>query len=87
MEERKYRCERSKVASAFSVDDMTIVRTTGDMDESVRRVIEVMNKWKERNNDDKEERPEFGTQESEDIRVLGSWIRPNAGARNRIKEA
>ena len=36
-------------------DDTTVVGTKGEMDESVRRAKEVMGRWEERNNEDKEE--------------------------------
>ena len=36
------------------------MRTKGDMNESARRVKEVMDKWEERDNENKEERLEFG---------------------------
>ena len=42
-------------------DDTTVVGTKGEMDESVKRVKEVMGRWEERNNEDKEEALEFGT--------------------------
>ena len=55
-------------------DDMTVVGTKGEMDESVRRVKEVMGRWEERNNEDKEEVLEFGTEEGDEVRILGSWM-------------
>ena len=61
--------------------------TKEDMDESVRRVKEMMHKWKERNNEDKENRLEFGTQKGEEKRVLGSWVGAKADARNMITRA
>ena len=33
-----------------------------------------MNEWEERNNDAKEEVLEFGTDEGDEVRVLGSWM-------------
>ena len=33
-----------------------------------------LGRWEERNNDDKEERLEFGTREGEKIRILSSWV-------------
>lgn len=76
-----------RVTSALFADDTTIVGTKGEIDESVRRVKGVMNKWEERNNDDKEEVLEFGTEEGEEIRVLGSWMGMKVDASNRIKRA
>ena len=76
-----------KVSSALFADDTTILGVKGEMDESVRRVKEVMNKWEERNNDDKEEVLEFGTQEGEEVRVLGSWMGTEADLSNRKRRA
>ena len=46
-----------------------------------------MGRWEERNNDDKEEKLVFGTEEGGEIRVLGSWLGAEADKRNRIKRA
>ena len=40
----------------------------------MRRVKEVMGRWEERNNEDKEEVLEFGTEEGDEVRILGSWM-------------
>ena len=48
---------------------------------------EIMGKWEERNNEDKEERLEFGTVESREIRVLGKWVGNEQDIRNRIRRA
>ena len=63
-----------KITSALFADDTTIVGTKGEINEGVERIKSVMNKWEERNNDDKEEVLEFGTEEGKGIRVLGSWM-------------
>ena len=76
-----------RVTSALFADDTVIVSTKGEMDESVQRVKEVMNRWEERNNEDKEEVLDFGTEEGEEIRVLGSWVGMDADVKNRIKRA
>ena len=44
----------------FAVDT-TIVRLSGEIDQGVRVVKSAMNEWEERNNDAKEEVPEFET--------------------------
>ena len=33
-----------------------------------------MGRWEERNNEDKEEVLEFGTEEGDDVTILGSWM-------------
>lgn len=57
------------------------------MEEGVEKVEEVMGRWEEKNNDDKEERLVFGAEEGGDIRVLGSWLGAEADRRNRIRRA
>ena len=57
------------------------------MDESVRRVKEVMGRWEERNNEDKEEVLEFGTEEGDEVRILGRWMGEKEDVRNRIRIA
>ena len=42
--------------------------------QAAMRQIVRLGRWEERNNDDKEERLEFGTREGEKIRILGSWV-------------
>ena len=68
-------------------DDTTVVGTKGEMDESVRRVKEVMGRWEERNNEDKGEVLEFGTEEGDEVRILGSWMGEKEDVRNRIRRA
>ena len=80
-------CKSVSLTCALFADDTTIVGMSGEIDDGVRRVKSVMNKWEERNNDAKEEVLEFGTNEGGDVRVLGSWVSSNADVSNRIKRA
>ena len=57
------------------------------MNENVREMKEIMGKWEERDNEDKEEVLEFGTNEGADVRVLGSWLGTNEDIRHRKKRA
>ena len=68
-------------------DDTTVVGTKGEMGESVKRLKEVMGRWKERNNEDKEELLEFGAEVGDEMRILGSWMGEKEDVRNRIKRA
>ncbi|KAI8519281.1 hypothetical protein Bbelb_025380 [Branchiostoma belcheri] len=52
-----------KVSSALFADDTSILGMSDEIDAGVTTVKEVMTKWEERNNDDKEEVLEFGTEE------------------------
>ena len=75
------------ITSALFADDTTIVGTKGELDEGVNAIKNEMNRWEERNNDDKEETLDFGTCEGEEIRVLGSWVGTEVDVRNRIRRA
>ena len=44
-----------------------------------------MNRFEERNNDDKEEEIVFGTEDSKNIRVLGSYLGPTEDIKQRVK--
>jgi hypothetical protein len=80
-------CVRVKVSLALFADDTTIVGVKSEIDSGVRAVKEVMNQWEERNNEEKEEVLEFGTEEGGEIRVLGSWVSSEVDVNNRIKRA
>ena len=75
------------MSCALFADDTTIVGMSGELDEGVRVVKSVMDEWKERNNDAKEEVLEFGTEEGGGVRVLGSWVSARADVNNRIRRA
>ena len=75
------------ITSALFADDTTIIGKKRELEDGVERVKEVMGRWEERNNDDKEERLTFGTDEGGEIRVLGSWLGAEADRKNRIKRA
>lgn len=68
-------------------DDTTVIGMSGEIDEGVRAMKEVMGKWEERNNDTKEEVLEFGTEEGGKVRVLGSWLGADEDVKMRIKRA
>ena len=55
------------------------------MEAGLRAVKQQMNRFKERNNDDKEEELIFGTEGSEKIRVLGCYLDPEEDVRQRLK--
>ena len=46
-----------------------------------------MAKFEERNNDDKEEILEFGTEDSNNIRMLGVWLGEGEDFKQRLKKA
>ena len=63
-------------------DDTTVVGQKREMDESVRRVKEVMGRWEERNN---EEVLEFGTKEGDEVRIFRSCMVEKEDVRNRMR--
>ena len=63
-----------ELTTALFADDTNALGKKGEMNENVREMKEVMERWEERDNEDKEETLEFGTNEGEDVRVLGSWL-------------
>ena len=77
--ETVYENEEVRLTSSLFADD-TIVRVKKEMNDSVRRVKEVMSKWQEGYN--KGEKFEFGTAESIE-KVLRSWV---GGSKSRCKK-
>ena len=70
----------------FAVDT-TIVGERKEIQEGVQIVKDVMSQFEEKNNEDKEEVAVFGTSETEEIRMLGSWLGPKEDLKNRKKRA
>ena len=52
----------------------TVEGLIGEIDEEVRVLKKVVNEWKERNNDTREEVLEFETNEGGSVRVLRVWV-------------
>ena len=76
-----------RVRLVLFADDTTVVGTKEELGRGVDRMKEVMGRWEEKNNEDKEEKVEFGTEEGGKIRILGSWIGGGEDVNNRIKRA
>ena len=68
-------------------DDTTIVGTKEEMDGGVNAMKEVMLRFEERSNDRKEECLDFCMEESESIRVLGSWVGMKEDVNMRLRRA
>ena len=68
-------------------DDTTILRSKAEIEEGTRAIKRVMGEFKEKNNEDKEERLDFGTEEGKSIRMLGCWIGAEEDVKNRKKRA
>ena len=68
-------------------DDTTIVGTKEEMDGGVNAMKEVMGKFEERSNDQKEECLDFCMEESDSIRVFGSWVGTKEDVNMRLRRA
>ena len=76
-----------KVEKSLFADDTTLVGNKGEIDQGVEKTKEVMGWFEERNNDDKEERLDFGEEESKKIRMLGCWMGYKEDVDERLKRA
>ena len=65
-----------KLDKELFADDTQLLGKMKEMESGLRAVKEQMSRFEERNNDDKEEELIFGTEESNKIRVLGSYLGP-----------
>ena len=72
----KYNSEakRIKIDKALFADDTTLAGNKKEIDQGVEETKKVMNAFEERNNDNKEETLDFGNEEGNKIRMLGSWM-------------
>ena len=69
------------------VDDTTIVGTKEEMDGGVNAMKEVMGRFEERSNDQKEECLDLCMVESDSIRELGSWVGMKEDVNMRLRRA
>ena len=75
-----------RIRELLSEDDTTLVGDYGEMERGVEEVKGVMKSYEERNNEAKEEHLEFGSEEANEVRMLGSWEVAEADERMRIKK-
>ena len=79
--------ETRMVTMSLFADDTTIVGRRDEIEEGTEIVKRIMEEFEEKNNDDKEESLEFGSEEGKKIRMLGSWVGPEEDIKNRKKRA
>ena len=79
--------ESRDITLLLFADDTTVVGQRGEIEEGVREIERVMESFEERNNDEKEESLDFGSEEGKKIRILGCWIGAEEDVRNRKKRA
>ena len=76
-----------RISELLFADDTTLVGEWREMESGANEVKEVMNKFEEKNNEGKEEVLEFGSDQANEIRMLGSWVGAEADGKKRIKRA
>ena len=79
--------KRVKVERGLFADDTTVAGKRGELEQGVIETKNVMARFEERNNDDKEEVLDFGTDESNNIRMLGVWLGEEEDVKQRLKRA
>ena len=79
--------KKIRIDKGLFADDTNLVGRKKEMAEGLKAVKEVMDKFEERNNEDKEEEIIFGTEESNKIRILGSYLGPGEDVKQRLKRA
>ena len=85
----KFNSEAKKVKldQALFADDTTLAGKKKEIEHGVQETKKIMNCFEERNNDDKEETLDFGTDDSSKIRMLGSWMGWKEDLNQRVKRA
>ena len=83
----KYNSEakRIRVDQELFADDTSVVGKRKELTNGLAEVKREMNRFEERNNDEKEEEIVFGTEDSKNIRVLGSYLGPAEDIKQRVK--
>ena len=86
-EKHNSEAKRIRIDKALFADDTTLAGKKKEIDQGVEEVKKVMNAFEERNNDNKEETLDFGKEEGNKIRMLGSWMGWQEDINQRIKRA
>ena len=72
--------------SLFS-DDTTIIGMSEEIEEGKQIIEKVMGEFEERTNESKEEKMEFGAEDIEEIRILGTYMGNEQDTEMQIKRA
>ena len=73
------------VDKSLFADDTSVVGNEKELGRGVEITKEVMAKFEERNNEDKEEQLIFGDSSSGQIRMLGSWMSWDGDVKKRLE--
>ena len=79
--------KKARIDNQLFADDTTGLGRKREIDEGIMIVKQNMAKVEEKNNDDKEEKIDFGDEEGGKIRVLGSYLSSKEDIKQRIKRA
>jgi hypothetical protein len=79
--------KKRKIDKELFADDTTVTGKKREMVEGLKAIKETMERFEERNNEDKEEELIFGTEESNKIRILGSYLGPAEDVKQRVRRA
>ena len=79
--------KNTTLAMSLFADDTTIIRMSDEIEEGKQIIEKVMEEFEERTNESKEEKIEFGTKDSDDIRMLGTYMGNEHDTKMRIKRA
>ena len=86
-EKHNSEAKRVRIDRGLFADDTTIAGRKRELPTGVNETKVVMGKFEERNNEDKEEYLDFGTEESNNIRMLGVWLGETEDVKQRLKRA
>ena len=79
--------KNTTLTMSLFADDTTIIGMNDEIDEGKQIIQKVMGEFEERANESKEEKIEFGARDSEEIRMLGTYMGNEHDTKMRIKRA
>ena len=77
----------TRLEMSLFADDTTVIGTQEEITEGKKIIEKVMRQFEELTNVDKEENLIFGSEESEDIRMLGTWLGRKTDMKHRMQRA
>lgn len=77
----------TRLEMSLFADDTTVIGTQKEIQEGKKIIEKVMKQFEELTNVDKEENLIFGSEQSEDIRMLGTWLGRKTDMKHRIQRA
>ena len=81
----KSEAKSTTLTMSLFADDTTIIGMSDEIEEGKQIIEKVMGEFEKRTNESKEEKMEFGTKDSEEIRMLGTYMGNEHDTKMRIK--